>query len=620
VKRITKKSYIKGVLRELDILGSSITYKSKNHTSTVIIQLLSDLAITEDEEFEILNIDQCDNEGELLFEIDYNVFKAKIKKGKVGFLVPDYIEMYDSRESKRLKREVFYDESIYVELRSMGNKIYGELVNVSEKSLLIITKDKTHIFANKENIEVKGYIKSGKVIEHIGRVRTSRETQETISYLLDLGEDDSPAKPRNQKRINLNEKLVFSALWPNDDSFKIQFEIQDLGYLGFKGKILNKKNVLPPLGSILRLESFNLNAHMKWREGNIFGCDLSCNDLSELGEWHEFIEDNTSGSFGNFTTGERNKKILNIFLRSGYLRKHKAYVFSKTPKIHEIIPSSPKYSAWIQRYGNSTTDEECIDTHISFLKLTNTSWLIQEASSMSLQNGIGKNLILKNLEKFYFRNADEFDLSSRIFALYDANMKFNNSFWDRLKSNSCVESYDTCVIELKDFSRFQKYNDTKLKDVTFGNWENDFNKLNTLFSDKLLSSFGIQSSTWKCEYLSNLLKGHNHILTRKVHLLELDQRLLGIAIQFGLPTIANVTSTANHLWLLVNDDEENWLDSVKSMLYNEKSGIRLAGVTEVVVIKKSISIDHFEPPFTRYFKLKLLSLIELKKILEVLNK
>lgn len=618
MERITKKSYIKGVLRELDILGSDLTYRSDTCTSRVNIQLITDFAKSDQEEFEILNLELNDEIAELLFEIDDNIYKTKIIKGKVGFLIPDIIELCDLRESKRIKKEVFYDDTIFVEIRAVGKKVYGELINVGSNNILVKTKDKSFCLDKQMSVELKGYIKTGKVIEYNGEITSVRETESSISYLINFKTEKKQIN-RIQKRFPIKDTITLDAVWPNDESFRISFELIDFGYLGFKGSIKYNKD-FPPLGSILNIPQLSINAHIKWREGNVFGCDLSCNDTEKLGKWHELVEDKTSGSFGNFTNGERNKKILNIFLRSGYLRKHKAYVFSKTPKIHEIIPSDPSLGAWIQRYGIATNENNIIDTHISFLKLTNTSWIIQEASSMSLEKGIGVNLVLNNLEKFYYRNQVDFDLSSSIFALYDATMKFNLSFWDQLDNNEYVQSYDTCVLDISDLSQFKESEDSvELTKLSLVNWREEYNALSECFSARLLNAFGLSNFTWMCPFLEASMKNTHHLLSRKVHVVKLNNKNVGVAVQFGLPTIANVTSTANHLWVLIDDRFDDFYSIVEGLITKESNGINLSGVTEVVVVKKKIKGFEFSPPFTRFFKLKLLDCYRLIDTINVLR-
>lgn len=610
---ISKPSYILGLLREMDILGSLITFKSETYTSRVLVQLSCDLPSSGvDGVFKLVSVPAEIIEGQILFEVDNAVYKAHVKRAGEEFKIPSEIILCEAREIERLRREIFHHETVFIEIRGSQRKKYGELVNIDKKYVLIECSDTSSHFNLGEVVELRGYIKSGDILNRIGVINKVRKGESGYSYVVNLEYSLETKRVERNERFPVVERHIMTGRWPEDESFKFEFELVDVGYMGFKGRLRGESESLPPLGSVLTVGEMKVKAHLVWRDEDSFGCDLVKSDKRSIGDWQEYVQEKTKGSFGSYSSGVRNKRILNIFLRSGYLRKHKAYVFGLTEKIHEILPSDSRLNTWIQRYGNATSAAGKLDTHISFLRLTDFSWLIQEASSMSLEKGVGVDLILNNLEQFYYRNNHEFNLSSFIFALYDANMSFNQRFWDCLDNEPYISTYDTLVLD------FQKVTSDggrsiELKEPTFETWPEDYECLQGDIEKNILDAFNIKSEGWDPMYLRSALNESSYSLNRKVHLLIEKRKVLGVAIQFGLPTIANVTSTANHLYIIVSNDVCDFVGISKGLLSSENRQ-SITGVTEVVFVKKHIEPESFSPPQRRYFKLKLVQCLGLKKL------
>lgn len=620
---VDKPSLIKGLLREIYILGYDAYFKSENYSGKVKIRFDVDKAGVSTEDTIILEgLPSNITTGTISFKIDGNLLSADLEGGsEYKFPLPKKINVSNERENNRIEKEELLKSPILIELRGPESKKYTEVVNINHHYILLKSLEHTEVFEPNTYVELRGYVSDNHVFFSPGKIITVRKDMTCVSYLVSLVLDSEKQViegiERSKRWVN-SDRVNEVGYWPNIEGHRFKFDYKDIGYFGFKGTFSDEFKV-PSIGSFIVIPSKKVRAKIVWVEGCDFGCDLRINSITELTYWQDYVDEYIGESFSKYSKSIKNQKILNIFLRSGYLRKHKAYIFEGNNVIADLIPNDPKFSVWIQRYGMSSNTKNMIDAHASFTRITDNTWFIQELSSMSSKKGVGREILCDNLTKFYLKNQVGFDLGSKLMGLYDANLTFNQNFWDRTASKDFVNIYETVVLNLMkdEYKGYSPEKTFKIKLPNWESWEHTYTQLSLKINSDLLSAFGISKNSWKSNQLNEELKRTDFILERKVIIFYREDQPIAIGIQFGLPTLSNVTSTTNHFWIIGSD--EKVFECLLTNLKQYPQGLNaITGTTEAVFVKSGSLIDKefYDNDYKRHFRLILINSLSIKDFID----
>jgi hypothetical protein len=223
--------------------------------------------------------------------------------------------------------------------------------------------------------------------------------------------------------------------------------------------------------------------------------------------------------------------------------------------------------------------------------------MLQEIASSADKSGVGENLISESLLEFYAQEEPFSTISTCVVALFDLTSKFNRTFWLSRCKNKGEFFCHGLVLEIANFvnSSFPGGDESQFKNYSIlapelKTWSDTFKQLLGNFPEVLLASFGIKYDTFDAPDLRQQMALSGYMLNRSVVLLKKSNNIDGVAISFGLPTFANLTATANHLWLLL-EEASQVPEMLESIAASNEFKSMLQGVTQVIVVTNRSNLD-----------------------------
>src|SRR5262249_22831906 len=158
--------------------------------------------------------------------------------------------------------------------------------------------------------------------------------------------------------------------------------------------------------------------------------------------WVNHIEQLTFGGLSALPQARQRTQIMRIMLRSGYLRGKKAQVFGQS-SMELLIPNSALTRGWLMRYSRAVSHNEP-DIHISYLKLSDASWMVQELGHIT-QEANGEESITNSMLDFFIREQPNATLDTHLLAISDDSSRFNRQYWGP-KATRGIAYFTPCTI------------------------------------------------------------------------------------------------------------------------------------------------------------------------------
>jgi hypothetical protein len=595
---------IEGVFRELSILGVQIVCAGKD------FHFLSRVELSDEKVLQFISLDRKlpDQLPDILtiqFSLEGTAYVTSVDRlNDQGYKFPTKIEKLEAREHIRLESRDLVLGDLLIELRGVGWRRYGRVKDLNTSTLAISIPSPILSINVGTHISVRVYHASEEIINGKYEVQFVRVAQDEciliIKTLILL--TSVPAKnKRNLPRRSLSSGPTIEIAWPDESGLVVRAILHDISSVGARVEIVSGPVFVPPVGSILKIRSTNLKVRLSWTGENSWGLDLSMNSRSTLITWLEGFFASEEALMNGSPASLQSRKILGTLLRSGYLTGQKADNFKKRESRETVILQTPSTSKWLRRFGQH--EDGHLANHISFLRMTDDSWMIQELGSATEQRGIGHKIIENGIADLFVREEAFSTADTVLIGLYQRQMKFNKNFWTSRAQTLDIPEYLAYVTEYSPPSETERSIPTnpgtsdseKITLPILSTWKRTYEKLNEFYPSDLLAAAGITSGKFSSPQLTVDVLDSGFVMQRTVALIESCDFDPAVAINYGLPTFANLTISANHLWLILTNLDN--LESTLAILASSEFGrSMLHGVTQIVIMtpKTASSLNETE--------------------------
>jgi hypothetical protein len=555
--QVTGASLIRGMIRELAILGVPVSFTSETRTEETRI-IIPEEAQTRSTKTILLALDGITPKtaGTLRFCLDDNQYEATLQPASTeAFSMPETITIIQRRTQRRSSIASLSTETILAEIRGKGWRYWGRARDCNTEHLVAeLDISGTYPMSVQDNVEVRVYAPNQQTMHASGWISLIRTTKNnTIELVFCLTSQKRPQQVNRVPRQPSNTTTNIELHWPDEQGLHFIVPLLNTGFTGFAGSRTANTPEYPPVGAICKIAGTTLNAKLAWIDDTRIGFDLRSNNQKDLDAWHTSISGQAQNPLLHAPQGRRSQRLLSILMRSGYLRSKRANVFVKEPELHRFIPGLREPAQWLRRYTNARSEHP--DVHVAFSRLSDTSWMIQEVANGSGTSGIGAEIIQDALFEFFGREQSFLTTQKTLITLFDMNSRFNREFWLRKPVLENTIHRDAVVLELQ--NQFSTSANEELFNVItpdIFSWHKQYAQLD-VFDPKLLLALGITANTYDAPELQQDLAHSGYLSHRQVRILMDTRGPAAIAVAFGLPTLANATATANAVWLLCRDHQ-----------------------------------------------------------------
>jgi len=586
--KISGRSLIYGMFRELAILGIPVIFKSDSEDRETRI-LLSDEALKPSSKEAVIMLDNIsgDQDGTIVFSLDQNRYEGIMRSTDTeSFIIPDTLSVLQRRSKPRSNITSLANEVVLAEVRGIGCRFWGKVKDCNTDHIVIDLGSNAPIpIKVNEQAEIRIYSANQQTLHSSAWLCIVRSnTTGTTEYVFCLNSTKSMKRVPRNNRKQLASPVEISLCWPNESGIHFVLSLFDIGFTGFAAILKNPEDELPPVGAVCRIEESELNARFVWIDEHRIGFDLRANHTQKLDDWHARIFGASKKVFSSSSSQKkRSQNFLSILLRSGYLLNKRAAAFVQQPELQYLIPGINHQLQWLRRYTSALTQKP--DAHVSFCRLCDESWMIQELGNSSGIAGAGKEMLQNALFEFFTREQPFLTTNKALIALFDLKSRFNRDFW--MNPNKQINSLFRNAVVLE-FSKIQSAlvkqnaNTFVIEKPNIYLWSNIFPNL-LHYNGLLLNAFGITNSTYDAPVLTDQLMQSGYICHRQIRLFSKSGRINAIAVVFGIPTLANVTATANAVWLLCHT-RQDVVPALQTLLSLPSEDSFMLGGTDIIVI------------------------------------
>ena len=606
-------SITKGIFRELSILGIPVYVSGKQSRI-----LLGDDATRTSSNEDLFFLDGIIPEDDSLvvaFELDqirYSCSISRHAKHADAFAFPIELATDQRRQRARHDPGSLSNDLLLVEIRGVAWRLHGQIKNASATHFVIEIEVMSFPIEVNELVHMRGYRRNSQALETDGWISFIRlNADNNHEIVVQVGTPSQAVKKPRQLRQKPKELATIKIVWPDETGLILSAPLEDLGYAGFAIRRTDPLQELPPIGALCSVTDPKLTARLVWISDEKLGFDLRGNTRQTLQRWSTAVEQWTKRSLQSSPQTKQKSLLLSIMFKSGYLRGKKAKAFAEVENLAQIIPNSAETKLWLRRETSSISNSP--DTHVAFMRLTDSSWMIQEIAQCTSQNNIGENIVTEAILNFYAQEQPFASLSTVLLSLFDMSSKFNQKFWlaesrlaHALVRASLVFETDVLQAQIKEYA-YVKTN-LNFKAPFIEEWRKDFTLLTSKFSENLLAALGLKYDSFDSTELRQYLTISGYSFRRNSRIILRDTSAIGVAICFGIPTMANLTATANHLWLLL-EREADINEVLLEIRHNPDTQCLLFGVTQIVVVLNETPSKNIKPALPAAYKARAFTMV-----------
>ena len=594
---ISDHRFILGLFREIEILGGYLLSEESNEQSRITFSLIHiELEGKSSSAIQLLFSEFSKPILKLSIEVEGQIYAGNSYRIQDGiYTLPQSLEALNLRSAKRFKPEELSDIDFFAEIRGVGWRRFCSVIDFNTGFVAIKTNLELGAAIANETIVVRIYSGSKQILICDAKIRETRlDADNAYLYVLSLFTDErSNASPESERRqftrdfsLNRSQKeaaLDLTIYWPREDGYKIRATIVDAGATGMRLCFNNAPFDLP-VGAIAEIAEIHIPARVVWKSNDHYGFYIGLGGQDGVRKWVEFLDSAKGNSLSGSPAAASRRNILSALLKSGYLAGAKAS-FVKEEKGYElVVPVTESTSRWLFRcvkFKNRT-----LESHVSFLKMSDDSWMIQELGSASDQRGVGKTIIKDAILRFFGRESLFSSSKAVMLSLYDATLKFNINFWNQIQEKYNLPFFHSLVtrhpLNLTDFD-IPITKEISFSVPSISDWDMTYESLKSKFSTRALSALGISGQDFRSPDLMRGVSESGYSFERQVLIAGHGLQPIGILVNFGLPTYANLTVTANHLWIIVKSRDDA-LQILSTLLVTQNYKNILSGVSQIVVL------------------------------------
>ncbi|OFZ19151.1 MAG: hypothetical protein A2X94_10425 [Bdellovibrionales bacterium GWB1_55_8] len=557
IEALQNPSLIKGLLRELSVLKMP----AQLITDGISREVLANLPDDQDRAAGTAFVLSSDSEGKLpsrgtfCFQLDGHYYQADVVqtgRGENTFQIPDTLTIVKRRRTNRTATESISKSPLLAEISREAFRATGLLLESDDTHTVLDLGQQVVPLTPDTKVRVRAFAEGKEILHHFGRVSAIRTSHKSLIIVVAAQADSTAAsdsatlRPQRNK-IEQGVQLTFH--WPTKDGLSFALQLEDTSTFGAAGILIgSNERSFPPVGAICELDGMGLRAKLIWREQNRAGFDFRYNEKAQLGSWFEISERWTRHSLVSLPAATAQKRILSMMLRSGYLKGKRVRPL-ETLRVPTLLPILEGTGTWIRRFTGSSNQIE-VDTHLSLIKVSDYSWLIQELGHSSQAKGLGEQILTSAIRDFYFQEAPHLRPRDAMIALYDPASHFNQRFWESRKTSQGAFFSEAWVVDLTTSeATIDAVDHVRITLPTQERWPEQFDALKKHHAEPLLYALGLGADSYASESLRERLNKCGLEHTRNVLLLETANGPAGFVAQLGLPPFSNLTGLSEALWI-----------------------------------------------------------------------
>jgi len=586
---ISDRNLVKGIFRELAVLGTPVHAETSKGSLVVHVQLIGDNTRNTLSQDMVAFHPPIEGESaiNLSFELENKLFTCSLDSENLEgiFSFPQVLKPTQKRSSRRSLVDDLVDHPLIGELRAPGLCLYGRLKDSNGRFIVFATPAHSLNIKPNQKVQLRVYSSEEQTLLRNGTVSYVRDpTDGETEIVIDLQLTSNDTKVARLPRHNLPSNNRIRLTWPSEAGLKFDAMVIEASISGFAAALVDENCEMPPLGAICNISTMAVRARLAWRSGTQIGFDLRLNDSFASEKWIALLEEWTRPGLSKLSSTKQRRQLLKIMLRSGYLKGKRAQIF-KAEALETLVPNNTDSRAWLVRFSRSISDDGP-DVHISYLKLSDSSWMIQELGHMT-NLADGTETISDSMSEFFLREQFQATLDTHLLAVYDNSSRFNQEYWDP-KSEKGLAFFSKCVVcDLtalrEDDQRRTNHSDFALCPADLSMWRDTFKNLLKTFDERILNGLGLKRDTFDAPVLRQHVSKSGYVFQRDVTIVTKNGEISAVAISFGLPTFANLSTAASQLWILMT--EMNDAKQVLSAIFShDHSFSPMWGATEAVIV------------------------------------
>jgi hypothetical protein len=535
--------------------------------------------------------------------------------------LPSELVPNESRGKRRLKAKDLTEHAIIADIRSLGTRVLGYVNELTSDEFSVLVPLDSVELQPSQVVKVRLQLRGVYALACECRVLFLRQLRDQLFEVIlsPTPGHKASGEVSRESRVQTSQKDQVLLRWPDEKGHSARATVLNRSWFGMACVATGKWAFLPPVGSICALPELGLRARIAWKDVSAFGLDLRVNPRSALQRWLIQLDAEQKGTIVLDQELKYSKRLLSIFLRSGSLKGQRTASFSGLD-IEDLLPIERESLDWVRRFSGSLSGDHT-DYHVSFLRMSDMSWMIQELGQSSETTGHGEDILRRSIGFFRDQEGPTPAPSSVLVVVFDPRSKFNMSFWERQSFKDLTYGGSIAVVPTQTLSELQEpgslfTDDFEIIEPSDTNWDELRAALGAQFDSRLLAGMGLGKDDFGSHHFQNTLSQKGIELQRRVSVLKRSGRTCGAFVQMGLPPLSNVSGLADALYVLLADEVPatsalNWLWK------NAPTNGLLTGVTDLLVIKNSAGVDVELANATRVreFRIRSMPIGALRKIL-----
>ena len=609
-KTVTSPRVIKGIFTELQQSGNGLFINEDNTIIKVSIGAgVEDLAEYTICFSEIHDTSDCVT---VSFWVGGDYFKCSLKKMSSGsFFPPNEIFSINRREKTRFETCNLSATPVFAVLLINTERVFARVHDVDAECIAISIGMKNQKITIGTHGILTEYSTGSLVGVHNVVVQEVKDAVDFRKRIVLRVTTDLSGEKRITSRTHQIRPILLNLFWPREDGVSALVEVQELTGMGFSGRLITSIAEMLPVGSIFLESASGARLRLAWINSNNAGFSFDCCDPRIRERIYLYL----NSFIGSGEKGQRGrtKETLSILTRAGLLKSERALTFSDDEKMEVFMYRSSASQRWLFQ------DQISEESYLSFVRVSDGGWFIQELGSLSNGKQDGGTLIITGMEKLRNTRHEELCPQSRIAGIYDLSSKFNLFFWrnEILKALSEAPEFHRVTlgtIKGKVINTGGETN-TKIFKMRSDMWVSIYSKIKDQKMSNVLSFYGVSENDFAPRMLADVMLSDGKVLAREVYCIqEKNGPVLGVALKIGLPPLANVTSLLENLYIIPTC--ENHKAIIEAIFENENEV--LLGIEDICFIGSThdddLQIKKMIPGFTpREFELVLINTHSLKR-------
>ncbi len=619
---IDKKRLVLGVFREAEVYGTDVCCALKNgktvHSKVSLgtndcLVLEVGTSVSKGESILLyLQVPEGVCEGESLV-LSVNGHEAIVS-------LPQSISVSEQRDRPRTQLGEGQVSDYHVDIAGAGVHIFGSLSDISDDFLRVTSSLSVHDLEPGCEVQVSGVSQGKASLSLHGTVhfvRCFNGRSDIVIRRTDILEKNKIISRGN--RQNLSSAATVKLQWVGIGNLVSHLVFKNVSLRGFCGQLIDDEKLTILVGSRAYLAEMGLSATLIWKSINAYGFDLQFNTQEALNTWADAVS-NRVIQRSQSSSRPITRDLIRLMVRSGYLTGLKASIY-KSPDARIAAMNLSTSELWLRRtfFLGPVTQAA---SHVSVLRISDIGWMVQELGSVAPNEDAGTLTLDTALWRLLEQELPGVMQSSSLYALYEPKSEFNKRYW--VRSHSGTTESQVSVFPWKDIellsskmrSGLGRFESLKIRLPTIDTWASDYKQMEMNHNKVLLGAMGLFEETYLSPQLADQIHASGLMFQRRVAMVENNGKIIAVLARFGLPSLSNLTLSADHLWVSSSSGTslKDLLDLIKAS--NEILDLNKGALQVVMNFQDTGFLSTVDLPGLKKLRLLRIPLKHLKEFLE----